>query len=88
MTIKWLNSINSIDELRQKYKELLIKYHPDNNKDDTTLQMQEINSEYDYLIKKLKGGLTITTYVNILDDLFYLGQPSSVNSDFQNFKKY
>lgn len=33
-------------------------------------------------------GLTITTYVNILDDLFYLGQPSSVNSDFQNFKKY
>lgn len=58
MTIKWLNSINSIDELRQKYKELLIKYHPDNNKDDTTSIMQEINSEYDYLIKKLKGEST------------------------------
>lgn len=58
MTIKWLNNLNSVDELRQKYKELLVKYHPDNNKDDTTSIMQEINSEYDYLIKKLKGEST------------------------------
>lgn len=68
MTIKWLNSINSIDELRQKYKELLIKYYPDNNKDDTTLQMQEINSEYDYLIKKLKGESTTSNNDCSFDD--------------------
>lgn len=58
MEIKWLNNLHSIDELRQKYKELLIKYHPDNNQNDTTSIMQEINSEYDYLIKKLKGEPT------------------------------
>ena len=47
MTFKWLMNLSSIDELRQRYKELLIKYHPDNNSEDTTSIMQEINSEYE-----------------------------------------
>lgn len=54
--MQWFINIHTIDELRQKYKELLIKYHPDNNPDiDTTKIMQQINSEYDTLIKTLKG---------------------------------
>ena len=78
MTFKWLVNLSSIDELRQKYKELLIKYHPDNNSEDTTSIMQEINSEYDYLIKKLKGESTSTyddssfsedDFKNILNEL-------------------
>ena len=56
--------------------------------DATRLKVNTLTPNSQEIIKKLKGGLTITTYVNILDDLFYLGQPSSVNSDFQNFKKY
>ena len=52
----WFEGISDIDALRQRYKELLIKYHPDNNPDvDTTETMQIINSEYDSLIKTLKG---------------------------------
>ena len=51
--------------------------------DATRLKVNTLTPNSQEIIKKLKGGLTITTYVNILDDLFYLGQPSSVNSDFQ-----
>lgn len=54
--MQWFVNIKTIDELRQKYKELLIKYHPDNNPNkDTTSIMQQINSEYDALVKTLKG---------------------------------
>ncbi len=54
--MKWFDNIATIDSLRQRYKELLIKYHPDNNPDtDTTKIMQSINSEYDRLLKTLKG---------------------------------
>lgn len=51
--MKWFNA-HSIDELRVEYKTFLIKYHPDNNPDaDTTEIMQEINAEYDALLKQL-----------------------------------
>ena len=45
-----------INELRAEYKKLLIKYHPDNHiEEDTTSIVQEINSEYDILFKRLKN---------------------------------
>ena len=54
--MKWFNNITDVNTLRQKYKELLIIYHPDNNPDtDTTKTMQDINNEYDNLIRTLKG---------------------------------
>lgn len=50
--MKWFINICSIEELRNHYKKLLIRYHPDNNQSaDTTAIMQEINAEYDSLIK-------------------------------------
>ena len=56
MTIKWLNNLNSIDELRQKYKELLIKYHPDNNKDDTTsIRSTNVITAYKYTYSSAAG---------------------------------
>lgn len=67
--MQWFKNITSIDELRQKYKELLIKYHPDNNPDtDTTKTMQSINSEYDSLIKSLKGTHTTTNTTDFSED--------------------
>lgn len=36
---KWFEGISNIDTLRQKYKELLIKYHPDNNPDTDTTEI-------------------------------------------------
>ena len=62
--MKWFNQQDLIDvnTLRAAYKRLLIKYHPDNNKNDTTDMMQEINAEYDLLFQKLKD-----TYENSED---------------------
>lgn len=67
--LMWFENIKDIDELRQKYKELLIKYHPDNNPDnDTTKAMQSINSEYDNLIRTLKGVIMENTTSDYSED--------------------
>lgn len=56
--MKWFKQEDLLDvnTLRTAYKKLLIKYHPDNNIEDTTVQMQEINSEYDKLFQRLKDS--------------------------------
>lgn len=46
-------NVQSLEELRRQYKDLLKKYHPD-NKDGSTKACQEINAEYDKLFKILK----------------------------------
>lgn len=57
--MKWFSNVNTIVELRNKYKQLLIKYHPDNNPDvDTTSTMQQINAEYDELLKHFTSNQT------------------------------
>lgn len=59
--MKWFTGITSLDELRNLYKKLLIKYHPDNNPNlDTTDIMQEINAEYDQLLNQFKDNHTNT----------------------------
>lgn len=54
--MKWFNQedLKDVNTLRAAYKRLLIKYHPDNNKNDTTGMMQEINAEQDLLFQQLK----------------------------------
>lgn len=54
--MKWFKQedLKDVNTLRIAYKKLLIKYHPDNNKEDTTVQMQEINAEYDRLFERIK----------------------------------
>ena len=41
---KYFAGVNTVDELRQSYKELLKKHHPDNG--GNLHIMQEINAEY------------------------------------------
>jgi len=49
---KWFKNVETIEELREKYRELLKKYHPDN--DGGSLEAtQEINVEYDRLFSIL-----------------------------------
>ena len=50
---KYFKDVNTLEELRRQYRDLLKKYHPD-NKDGSTQSTQEINAEYDKLFKLLK----------------------------------
>lgn len=51
--MKYFNNVNTLEELRKQYKELLKMYHPD-NPNGSTEATQEINEEYDGLFKVLK----------------------------------
>ena len=49
----YFKNVNTLEELRKQYKELLKQYHPD-NANGSTEATQEINAEYDRLFKVLK----------------------------------
>lgn len=51
---KYFKNVNTLEELRKQYKELLKKHHPD-NAGGSTKACQEINAEYDKLFKVLKN---------------------------------
>ena len=52
----YFRNVNTLEELRKQYKELLKQYHPDNG--GSVEIMQEINSEYDRLFKALPKDST------------------------------
>ena len=45
---KWFKNVQTIEELRKQYRELLKKYHPDNDSGSVEIT-QQINAEYDRL---------------------------------------
>lgn len=49
---KWFKNVSSVEELRKQYRELLKKYHPDNDGGSVEIT-QEINAEYDHLFADL-----------------------------------
>lgn len=51
---KYFNNVETLEELRRQYRDLLKKFHPD-NKDGSTKATQEINAEYDKLFNVLKN---------------------------------
>ena len=51
--MKYFKDVNTLEQLRKQYKELLKKYHPD-NVNGSTEATQEINAKYDRLFKVLK----------------------------------
>lgn len=50
---KYFKNVNTLEELRRQYRDLLKKFHPD-NANGSTEATQEINAEYDRLFKVLK----------------------------------
>lgn len=48
----YFKNVNTLEELRKQYKELLKVHHPDNG--GNVSAMQDVNAEYDKLFKTLK----------------------------------
>lgn len=56
----YFKDVQTLEELRKQYRDLLKKFHPDNPQ-GSTQATQEINTEYDRLFKMLKDRHTQTT---------------------------
>ena len=65
--MKYFVNIQTIEELKKKYKELAKKLHPDLG--GTKEEFQELNNEYDLLFKELKANKK-SNKANIKDDKF------------------
>jgi len=50
--MKWFQNIETLEGLRKEYRQLVVKYHPDNGGLENAIK--EINAEYGILFKKLK----------------------------------
>ncbi|AXY73110.1 ABC transporter [Paraflavitalea soli] len=63
---------------------MLMKYY-----DVTSTKFNTLTPNSQEVIKKLKGGLTITTYTNIWDDQnLYIAYPRAVLADIYRFRQY
>lgn len=63
---------------------MLMKFY-----DATSTKYNTLTPNSQEVIKKLKGGLTITTYTNILDDKnLWISTPRYINTDLARFRQY
>ncbi len=56
--------------------------------DTTITKRNTLTPNSQEVVEKLDGGMTITTYCNLLDEDFYHGSPRSLNFDRERFKQY
>lgn len=56
--------------------------------DATETKVNTLTPNSQKIIEKAKGGLKITSYVNILDKFFWIGLPERYNEDIRMFKQY
>lgn len=56
--------------------------------DTTATKVRTLTPNSQEVIKKLKGGLTMTTYVNLFDSDVWSGVPAAVNRDMNRFRQY
>lgn len=80
--LKWFTNLSSIEEVKQHYRELVKKYHPDVSGKDTNSEMADINREYKIAIRKAGNNENMSAedindeileqenYKEVLDKLF------------------
>jgi ABC-2 type transport system permease protein len=57
-------------------------------KDMTANKRRTLTPNTQQIVRKLKDPLTVTTYVNLLDQNYYSGLPSSRNTDLARYDQY
>ncbi|MCX2584421.1 Gldg family protein [Pedobacter sp. MR22-3] len=57
-------------------------------KDMSATESRTLTAESQQVIKKFKGPIEITTYLNLLDENYFFGLPKFQNSDKKNFEMY
>ena len=77
----YFKNVQTLDELRRQYRDLLKKYHPDNRNgsEDTT---KSINVEYEKLFKILKNNHSRQNTTEGNTD----GKHSTYNNSYDNMK--
>ncbi len=54
--MEFFNNCSCIEELKETYRELCFKYHPDVSKEENAVEtMKQINTQYDEIFKQLKN---------------------------------
>ncbi|WP_285824063.1 J domain-containing protein [Schaedlerella arabinosiphila] len=86
---KWFKNVSSVEELRKQYRELLKKYHPDNDGGSVEIT-QEINAEYDRIFadlsKENKSDDKSSAYDNKAENEAFktiLNQIININADIE-----
>ncbi len=77
MTINYFKGIDNLQDLKNLYRELAKKHHPDHGGDTKT--MQQINNEFEYLfntLPKTKGEKTseqtATDYIKVVENIIHI----------------
>lgn len=56
--------------------------------DTTATKQRTLTPNSQSIVARMDGGLTMTTFVNILEENYWAGLPRSVNDDLRRFKMY
>lgn len=56
--------------------------------DATATKRNTLTENSQEVMEKMDGGLTLTTYVNLLDETWYNGSPEGKNYDMEKFDRY
>ena len=56
--------------------------------DSTRTKVRTLTPNSQEIVNKMEGGLTITTYTNLLDEYYTVALPRYVNQDLDRFKQY
>lgn len=56
--------------------------------DATATKRNTLTENSQEIMKKFEGGLSLTTYVNLLDDTWYNASPEAKNFDMERFERY
>jgi len=56
--MNWFEGVTQVNEVKGLYRRLALRFHPDRKPDGDTRKMQEINSQYEQMLKGAHGQVS------------------------------